>query len=45
MVNFYNVEYPTSTSEEFEWNDDSGGVSTDAKHMKKIKQEVQKFCC
>ncbi len=32
---FDNVEDLTSTSEEFEWNDDSGVVSMDVKHMKK----------
>jgi hypothetical protein len=34
-VDFYNDEDQASTSEEFEWNDDGGGGSTDAKHIKK----------
>ncbi len=34
-LDFNNTEDQTSTSEEFEWNDDSGGGSTDAKHIKK----------
>jgi hypothetical protein len=33
LVDFNNVEDQTSTSEEFEWNDDSGGGSTDEKHI------------
>jgi hypothetical protein len=32
LFDFNNVEDPTSTSEEFERNDDSCVVSTDAKH-------------
>jgi hypothetical protein len=34
LVDFYNDEDQTSHSEEFEWNDDGGGGSTDAKHIK-----------
>jgi hypothetical protein len=36
LLDFDNAEDQTSTSdEEFEWNDDSGVVSKDAKQMKK----------
>jgi hypothetical protein len=35
-LDFDNAEDQTSTpDEEFEWNDDSGVVSKDTKHMKK----------
>ncbi len=59
LVDFDNDEDQVSNSEELEWNDDSGGDSTDysevendssdtvklsAKHIKKIKQEVQNCC-
>jgi hypothetical protein len=44
-VDFNYDEDHASDSEEFEWNDDGGGGSTDAKHIKKIKQEVQNCCC
>ncbi len=45
-LDFDNAEDQTSTpDEEFEWNDDSGVVSKDTKHMKKIEQEEQKCCC
>jgi hypothetical protein len=46
LLDFDNAEDQTSThDEEFEWNDDSGVVSKDTKHMKKIEQEKQKCCC
>ncbi len=46
LLDFDNAEDQTSNSdEEFEWNDGSGVVSKDTKHMKKIKQEEQKCCC
>jgi hypothetical protein len=44
LVVFNNDEDQTSNSKEFKWNDDGGGGSTDAKHIKKIQQEVQNFC-
>ncbi len=44
LVDINNDEYQVSNSEEFEWNDDGGGGSTDVKHIKKIKQEVQNCC-
>ncbi len=44
LVDFNNDEDQTSKSEDFKWNDDGGGGSTDAKHKKKIKQEVQNCC-
>jgi hypothetical protein len=43
-VDFNNDEDQMSNSEEFKWNDDGGGGSTDAKHIKKIKQKVQNCC-
>jgi hypothetical protein len=43
-VDINNDEDQASNSEEFEWNDDGGGGSTDVKHIKKIKQEVQNCC-
>jgi hypothetical protein len=44
LVDFIHNEDQASNSEEFKWNVDGGGGSTDAKHMKKIKQEVQNHC-
>ena len=35
LVDFNNDEDQASDSEEFEWNDDGVGGSTDAKHIKK----------
>ncbi len=43
-VDINNDEDQASNSEEFEWNDDGGGGSTDAKHIKKNKREVQNCC-
>ncbi len=37
LVDFNNDEDQVSNSEEFKWNDDGGGGSTDAKHIKKTR--------
>jgi hypothetical protein len=43
-LDFDNAEDQTSTSdEEFEWNDDSGDVSKDVKHMKKNQRRRTKM--
>jgi hypothetical protein len=44
LVDFNNDEDQGSNFEELKWNDDSGGGSTDLKHLKKIKQEGQNCC-
>jgi hypothetical protein len=44
LADFNNDEDQASNSEAFEWNDNGGDGSTDAKHIKKIKQEVQNCC-
>jgi hypothetical protein len=43
LVDFNNDEDQTSNSEEFKWNGDGVGGSTDVKHIKKT-QEVQNCC-
>ena len=44
LLNFDNAEDQTSTpDEEFEWNDDSGVVSKDMKHMKKNRTRRTKM--
>jgi hypothetical protein len=48
LLDFDNAEDQTSPSdEEYQWIDDSGVVSKDAKHMKKQTntQDNQKCCC
>ncbi len=35
LADFNNDEDQASNSEEFKWNDDGGGGSTDANHIKK----------
>ncbi len=41
LVDFNNDEDQTSNSEEFKWNDDGGGGSTDAKHIKKSNKKFR----
>ncbi len=41
LVDFNNDEDQASNSEEFEWNDNGGGGSTDAKHIKKSNEKFR----